>query len=64
VAAARFMSATRRTRKSANSSSSRGVRRRPMTRYASHRYPHRNAIVGRESTPEEIEFLKQPGSSF
>jgi uncharacterized protein (DUF924 family) len=28
------------------------------------RYPHRNAIVGRESTPEEIEFLKQPGSSF
>jgi uncharacterized protein (DUF924 family) len=28
------------------------------------RFPHRNAIVGRESTPEEIEFLKQPGSSF
>jgi uncharacterized protein (DUF924 family) len=28
------------------------------------RYPHRNAILGRESTPEEIEFLKQPGSSF
>lgn len=28
------------------------------------RYPHRNAIVGRESSPEEIEFLKQPGSSF
>ncbi len=28
------------------------------------RYPHRNAILGRNSTPEEIEFLKQPGSSF
>ena len=28
------------------------------------RFPHRNAILGRQSTPEEIEFLKQPGSSF
>lgn len=28
------------------------------------RYPHRNAILGRTSTPEEIEFLKIPGSSF
>ncbi len=28
------------------------------------RYPHRNAILGRRSTPEEIAFLKQPGSSF
>lgn len=28
------------------------------------RYPHRNAILGRASTPEEIEFLRQPGSSF
>jgi len=28
------------------------------------RFPHRNAMLGRESTPEEIEFLKQPGSSF
>ncbi|MFI5322769.1 MAG: DUF924 family protein [Thermodesulfobacteriota bacterium] len=28
------------------------------------RYPHRNKILGRESTPEEFEFLKQPGSSF
>jgi uncharacterized protein (DUF924 family) len=28
------------------------------------RYPHRNKILARESTPEEIEFLKQPGSSF
>lgn len=28
------------------------------------RYPHRNTILGRESTPEEIEFLKQPNSSF
>ena len=28
------------------------------------RFPHRNAILGRESTAEEIEFLKQPGSGF
>lgn len=28
------------------------------------RYPHRNAILGRESTLEEIEFLNGPGSSF
>lgn len=28
------------------------------------RFPHRNAVLGRLSTPEEIEFLKQPGSSF
>lgn len=28
------------------------------------RFPHRNAILGRESTSEEIEFLKQPKSSF
>jgi uncharacterized protein (DUF924 family) len=28
------------------------------------RFPHRNAILARASTPEEIEFLKQPGSSF
>ncbi len=28
------------------------------------RYPHRNAILGRESTAEEIEFLAGPGSSF
>ena len=28
------------------------------------RFPHRNAVLGRDSTAEEIEFLKQPGSSF
>lgn len=28
------------------------------------RFPHRNAALGRKSTPEEIEFLGQPGSSF
>jgi len=28
------------------------------------RYPHRNAVLGRESTAEELEFLRQPGSSF
>ena len=28
------------------------------------RYPHRNQILERESTPEEVEFLTQPNSSF
>ncbi|BDM65527.1 membrane protein [Shewanella sp. NFH-SH190041] len=28
------------------------------------RYPHRNNILGRESTTEELAFLTQPGSSF
>lgn len=28
------------------------------------RFPHRNEMLGRESTPAEREFLKQPGSSF
>ncbi|HAV5309968.1 DUF924 family protein [Acinetobacter baumannii] len=28
------------------------------------RYPHRNAILGRVSTPEETEFLLEPNSSF
>jgi len=27
-------------------------------------FPHRNEVLGRESTPEMIEFLKQDGSSF
>ncbi len=28
------------------------------------RFPHRNAVLGRESTAEEVEFLKEPDSSF
>ena len=28
------------------------------------RFPHRNRVLGRASTPAEIEFLKEPGSSF
>ncbi|MYF94296.1 MAG: DUF924 domain-containing protein [Holophagales bacterium] len=28
------------------------------------RYPHRNRVLGRPSTPEEIAFLREPGSSF
>ncbi|MCY4045004.1 MAG: DUF924 domain-containing protein [Cellvibrionales bacterium] len=28
------------------------------------RYPHRNALLGRVSTKEELEFLETPGSSF
>ena len=33
-----------------------------ITRFG--RFPHRNIILGRKSTNEELEFLKQPGSSF
>jgi len=28
------------------------------------RYPHRNKMLGRQSTQQELEFLEQPGSSF
>jgi uncharacterized protein (DUF924 family) len=28
------------------------------------RYPHRNEVLGRHSTAEEIEFLTEAGSSF
>lgn len=28
------------------------------------RFPHRNKILGRQSTEAELEFLKQPGSGF
>jgi uncharacterized protein (DUF924 family) len=28
------------------------------------RFPHRNEILGRQTTPEEAEFLTEPGSSF
>lgn len=28
------------------------------------RFPHRNPILGRASTPEELEYLSQPGSGF
>ena len=28
------------------------------------RFPHRNAALGRASTPDELTFLQQPGSSF
>lgn len=28
------------------------------------RYPHRNAMLGRASSEEEVEFLRTPGSSF
>ncbi|WP_144155812.1 DUF924 family protein [Paraburkholderia sp. BCC1885] len=28
------------------------------------RFPHRNALLGRESTEEEVAFLRGPGSSF
>jgi uncharacterized protein (DUF924 family) len=28
------------------------------------RFPHRNVVLGRTSTPKEISFLREPGSSF
>jgi uncharacterized protein (DUF924 family) len=28
------------------------------------RYPHRNAVLGRTSTPAEVDYLKQPGAGF
>ena len=28
------------------------------------RYPHRNALLGRESSPDELVFLSEPGSGF
>jgi uncharacterized protein (DUF924 family) len=28
------------------------------------RFPHRNDILGRSSTPEEQDFVQQPGSAF
>jgi uncharacterized protein (DUF924 family) len=28
------------------------------------RYPHRNTILGRSSSAEELAFLAEPGSSF
>ncbi len=33
-----------------------------ITRFG--RFPHRNAILGRESTAEELAFLREPGSAF
>ncbi|MGL4476558.1 MAG: DUF924 family protein [Shewanella sp.] len=33
-----------------------------ITRFG--RYPHRNQLLGRQSTPEELAFLQQAGSSF
>ena len=36
--------------------------REVITRFG--RFPHRNAILGRVSTADEIDFLQQPGSSF
>ena len=33
-----------------------------ITRFG--RYPHRNALLGRQSTPEELAFLSAPGSGF
>jgi uncharacterized protein (DUF924 family) len=36
--------------------------RRVIERFG--RFPHRNKVLGRTSTPEEVLFLQEPGSSF
>jgi uncharacterized protein (DUF924 family) len=36
--------------------------RQVISRFA--RFPHRNAVLGRPSTPEELAFLQEPGSRF
>ena len=33
-----------------------------ITRFG--RFPHRNSVLGRASTAEEVAFLQEPGSSF
>ena len=52
----------------ASDTSSAGVMTYAMRHYAViarfGRFPHRNAILGRESTPDELEFLARPGASF
>jgi uncharacterized protein (DUF924 family) len=40
------------------------VARLTLTNDSFGRFPHRNAVLGRSSTPEEEAFLKEPGSSF
>ena len=41
-----------------------GRRSMPTSIFRFGRYPHRNAILGRASTPEEVAFLAEPGSRF
>jgi uncharacterized protein (DUF924 family) len=36
--------------------------REVIARYG--RFPHRNTALGRQSTPEELAFIAQPGSGF
>ncbi len=39
-----------------------GMHRDIVARFG--RFPHRNELLGRETSAEEVEFLEQPGSSF
>ncbi len=50
-------------RKSLEAAVGYGVKHRDIVKRFG-RFPHRNAVLGRESTPEETEFLTKPGSSF
>ncbi|HLB13582.1 MAG TPA: DUF924 family protein [Burkholderiales bacterium] len=60
--------ALRRFERLASETASAGVTTYAMLHYAIvrrfGRFPHRNAVLGRESTPDELAFLSQPGSSF
>jgi uncharacterized protein (DUF924 family) len=60
--------ALRRFERLASETSSASVMTYAMLHYAIikrfGRFPHRNAILGRESTPDELAFLSRPGSSF
>ncbi len=60
--------ALRRFERLASETASAGVTRYAMLHYAIvrrfGRFPHRNAVLGRESTPDELAFLSRPGSSF
>lgn len=53
----------RKTKSQFNSAYNFAVRHRDIiARFG--RFPHRNQALGRESTEEELQFLKEPGSSF
>ena len=57
-------SSQRSPRKPASTNRSRGRERHRDVIRRFGRFPHRNEILGRASTPEEIAFLEQPGSRF
>ncbi len=57
------MAQTDRIREAANNNLDYAHKHRVIVERFGH-FPHRNEILGRKSTSEEVEFLKEPGSSF